>query len=422
MALQSLAAGVKQVGSTSELADLSNFRAGVNMLKGLIGFGILALPWATAQVGLVPSCFGMAIIAFGTLAGILLSAVSKARLEDGSRMGELESLVPETKGAADAPLDTAAWGSALGFFDKVVGQTLGFWPQVTFIAATCLLQFGTGVAYISAVSENAEAYLHWSRERSALVLATLLAVLSLFERLRRVAYISLVALLVFGVIFAALAVQGTENYHEHRPHTHVAKGADANYGAWFGVTSFAFGGFGIANVILPDMKQKQDFPMVMCICFAICWVIYVTFGTAGYIFYGDATEDLIYMSFPRQSIAFAACVASVSVILSFTFVLQMTPVFQLTRQLLPTVHYAFVHIPVVVFASLVAYLSPNVIFVISTLGAIGGGICGYILPAIVFLKIGSRHEVALHAVAIFVLLLGVAGSTMAVASAVLEVV
>eukprot|EP00416_Gambierdiscus_australes_P011031 CAMPEP_0171129524 /NCGR_PEP_ID=MMETSP0766_2-20121228/119125_1 /TAXON_ID=439317 /ORGANISM="Gambierdiscus australes, Strain CAWD 149" /LENGTH=48 /DNA_ID= /DNA_START= /DNA_END= /DNA_ORIENTATION= len=45
------------------MGDLSNWGAGANILKGLIGLGVLTLPYVTKLVGWLPSLVGMALIA-----------------------------------------------------------------------------------------------------------------------------------------------------------------------------------------------------------------------------------------------------------------------------------------------------------------------------------------------------------------------
>mmetsp|Transcript_35877 Transcript_35877/g.65832 ORF Transcript_35877/g.65832 Transcript_35877/m.65832 type:complete len:427 (+) Transcript_35877:116-1396(+) len=393
--------------------DLSDVRAGVNMLKGLVGFGILALPWASAQVGLLPSCVGMALIAFGTLSGILLSAIAKDRL-DGSG-SELEMLVQEGKLADPSAAD--AWGSGLGFFDKLVGQVLGFGAQVVCIAGILMLQFGTGVAYISTVSENLQTLLHVSPERAAVAVGITYAVLSLFDRLRRITYLSLAALLVYAIIFGALVVEGTRNFDNLKPPVNLVKLNKPQYGAWFGVCAFAFGGFPIANVIRNDMQHKEDFPRVMMVSFAVCWIVYAAFATLGYVLYGEAVQEIIYMNFPEGSVASTASLVSVSVILSFSFVLQMTPIYMFMRPFFSSLHYAIINGMIVFLATGTAYLIPDVIFIISTMGAVGGEVCGFVLPALVYLKLSSHHEVGLRCLAICVLLMGFVGAGMAVTDA-----
>mmetsp|Transcript_7852 Transcript_7852/g.18320 ORF Transcript_7852/g.18320 Transcript_7852/m.18320 type:complete len:430 (-) Transcript_7852:211-1500(-) len=398
--------------------DLSNLRAGVNMLKGLIGFGILALPWATAQVGLVPSCIGMGLIAIGTLSGILLSDIAKDRIDGNG--SELEMLVQEGKLADPSSAD--AWGSGLGFFDKLVGQVLGFGAQVLCIVGILLLQFGTGVAYISTVSENLQTLVNVSRARATLAVGMTYAVLSLFDRLRRITYLSLFALLVYVVIFAALLVEGisegTRSSDLVKPPVNLVKLSSPQYGVWFGVCAFAFGGFPIANVIRNDMQHKEDFPHVMMVTFLVCWVLYAVFSTLGYVFYGDSVQEIIYMSFPEGSVASLASLISVTIILSFSFVLQMTPIYMFVRPFLPSVHYAIINAIIVSLATATAFFIPDIIFIISTMGAVGGELCGFVLPALVYLKLSSHHEVWLRCLAVGVLIMGFVGAGMAVSDAV----
>eukprot|EP00965_Chrysotila_dentata_P194933 6176679-Pleurochrysis_carterae.AAC.4 len=71
-------------------------RAGANLLKTMIGSGILTLPWATAQVGVFLSLSGLLILAYLTQEAIRFAVRCVALIERES-IDEEKHSTPRTR-------------------------------------------------------------------------------------------------------------------------------------------------------------------------------------------------------------------------------------------------------------------------------------------------------------------------------------
>mmetsp|Transcript_28746 Transcript_28746/g.66766 ORF Transcript_28746/g.66766 Transcript_28746/m.66766 type:complete len:406 (-) Transcript_28746:124-1341(-) len=396
-----------------EEGDLSDFRAFVNMTKGLIGLGILTLPWATAKVGIIPTAISMPVIAYLMLWGILLAAKGKDRV-DGLEKSEVQPIqqIESAEGAEES------WSSNLGYFDRVVGTVFG--SPARFLTVGCLLmvQFSTGVVYISNVTKSITDSVPVRREFVILSICITYMLLSLTNRLRRVAYLSLFALLTYFLIFISMVKECILHRQQTDVSLELFKSSGADFGALYAAVAFALGAFPLSNVIHDEMQHKAHFTSVMSSSFAVTTLIYLIFALVGYVGWGDAANEIIYLNFPQGSATRVGCIVSMTLILSFSFVLQMTPVFLFMQARMPELHFGVVNSLVVVAAALSSYLLPSVMLVIGTFSTVSGQIVGMIMPALVFLWLSSSYEMWHRFLSVVVLGLGVVGGVLAVRSSV----
>lgn len=384
------------------------------MLKNLIGLGILTLPYATAQVGWLPSVVGMVIVAVLSLCGILLAVAALARLQERR---EAES--PERDALADVGEPEESYpDDALGlsFFHLLVGEVIGGQAQLVCALSFVVGQYATGVAYVDIVATNLVIVVAGGDDSARLgvllALGALLALLSLTDSLRRVAYLSAIGLLIYVWIFVALIC---ENIEFGTADTVVAvRSSSPNYGCWFGLTSFSFAGLPIAMLIHDDMEDREQFQSVMTGSYAITWVLYSSVAMLGYLCYGTSSEGVIYLSF-KEYVFYQGSVLAVAVILIFSFVLQMMPLFDCAQKacarfpaLAEIPRWALV-IAVVGSTIFVAYCIPDCISVLDNVGSFAGVLVNFIFPALVYAWLTDPDETAARALCVLLVVFGTVG-------------
>ena len=124
----------------------SSSEAFLNLLKTMIGAGILTLPWATAQVGLIVSLVGLPIIAWMAQYAIRL-VVRCAIWEQAQRPG-YAGLVEAGESSASAEQH----GS--GLWQLVTTAAFGALGRRFTLLSLLTAQFGVGSAYIDFVASS----------------------------------------------------------------------------------------------------------------------------------------------------------------------------------------------------------------------------------------------------------------------------
>jgi amino acid permease len=413
--------------------ELSNSGAVINIMKACIGMGILSLPYATSRVGWLPSVFGMIVVAGLTMAGIMMAIIAQKRvnkIEDDAEDISLAERAPLTASggwAAANAQDAEEAGKEVEdlrqgmvcTFDRVVGDVLGTPAQTLCALSLVLGQLTTGIAYIKVIANSLGTYWEESFLSTYLPIFFVLSALCMVETLKRLTWLSMVALSVYGLIFAAListAVHGASDGTLAASAYAFAPRAQINYGAWFGVSAFAFGGLPIAVLVYDDMREPRSFFKVNLTAFSLTWLIYASFAVLGYICFGGDVRHVVYFNFERGSTWRIASMWCMIVILAFTFVLQLMPVFAFCQGLLccRDLHWAAVRVQVVAFAIIVAWLMPSILSIIGTFGAVTSVLAGMIFPAMTFLMVSHSGEFAMRGVAVLVLAAGVLGTWRAV--------
>lgn len=409
--------------------NLSEFGAALNLLKFMIGLGIISLPEATSHVGWLPSIIGLGIVAFITVWGIFFALEARVKLE------RLEQDAHDTQAAralteGDPLLASGSWqdmpDSGCGFFDKIVGKVLGRPAQYVFAASIALGQFTTIVMYVNVITVNIESYFPDSHIHLHVLtsLVIVLGIFSLTPTLQGVAVLSAVGLSIYAFLFIGLVHELVDKVIAGvLPASAVmVKQTATSYGQWFGVSCFSFSAFPGAMVVYEDMRNPRAFHLVIGGVFFVVWLIYSTFAFAGYLCFGDRTHVLLYFNFEEGSAYRNLSALALACILTFSFMIQAYPVFHCAARLWDATGLAgklgaeglpslpFIRWAVLALTIVVAYLVPSIKVLMGTLGALSGVIAGFIFPATVYLRLSTRDEWLPRCRCLFVLVIGVMGA------------
>lgn len=415
-------------------ASMAQVHAFANLLKTMIGSGLLTLPWATGQFGLVLSLVGLVYLAYLSQAAIRMmvrcvafSPLQRKTLVDELRhTGSLRDSRRPTAGShgsqASHDDDERLSGVPLSRKSSVVadGHGAGSWQiisvsaggepaRIVTIVLLTLAQAGASVSYFDFVCDTMAIYLGTARVFNIFSLWAVLCVLSLLKQLKSVAWLSAAGLLTYLFVLALVVDFGTQAIDQRGglsapPAPKLV--VPAGLGAWFGPALFAFEGMGTALSIYEAMEDADPQPYfaVVSATYAISYGLYAGVGAFGYVAWGGGVEKVILDSFPHyntsvgavhtadQDLTMAAHLA-LSLILALSFVLQMTPVYHVIEDLLhnpdhsrlPASWWPLTRAAIVGVIAVVGALVPDMETMISLTGSVAFSAIGFVLPGAFFL-------------------------------------
>jgi len=346
------------------MAPLSPAAALVTLLKGMIGAGVLSLPYTFGKVRLGTAIPGMVLLGILCFIGIwrLIECTVKLTAQDSvapkpghdqaqdrnasrgccfAYCGSSGQHDPVSLVDYDCDDDTSPPGLAndwgLGPVAAITNSTFGHGGLAVAAVALLSVQMGTCVCYIDVITETVYEQLDGAVSMLAVhgALFVILCILCLVRELSDIAWLSGVALAVYCYIVYELVAWGSQELENNS----TAKGAEWSTYFWpvryegltafLGTMIFAFEGITIAQYVYVEMQSYDPGPFwrVLVGSSVICAAFYGFVGVFGYLCYGDKVQQLIYSNFPEDS-ASVECVKWVlCLVLVLSFALQMYPVF-----------------------------------------------------------------------------------------------
>jgi len=421
---------------------LSKPRAVVTILKSMVGAGILALPFAVSKVGLALALPGMVLVAVLNAVGIWRLVECKIHLKNAS--------------VEDPSIDLSndyGLGPAGGVSAAIFGAPGAFAAGAAVLSA----QVGMSICYVDIMTSTLEKRLDGVASGLLIrcVLCAMLCVLSLIRQLKDLAFLSGFALAVYAYVVFALIKWGSDNLG----HDDVSAGTFLpvkwdGVGMFFGSSVFAFEGINVAQYVYDDMRIPDPLPFkkVLAQSYGICFVLYTFVGGFGYYAYGDSTREVVYMNFPSDSLDVVATEYVLCLVLLLTWVLQMYPVFGFVDSLgcwgkggdatdsesedaskvsseesedalMPASFIESWRVPVsrwcVCILSIVAAASvPDVAKVMDYIGSFSFGVIGFVLPALLHMRLcGSSMSASNWAIDVSLLVSGLMAIVLGLKSA-----
>ncbi|RWR81604.1 vacuolar amino acid transporter 1 [Cinnamomum micranthum f. kanehirae] len=160
-----------------------------------------------------------------------------------------------------------------------------------------------------------------------------------------------------------------------------------------GLYAFCYAGHAVFPNIYSSMRNKAEFPSVLMVSFAICWIIYTGVGVLGFLMFGESIESQFTLNLPHQFVASKIGVWTTVVNPLTKYALTITPVALSLEELLP-LHNARSHFTSIairtalVLSTLVVALSiPFFGFLMALIGSFLSMIVALIFPCASYLKI-----------------------------------
>ena len=213
-----------------------------NLLKTMVGSGILTLPYVTARVGIALSLVGLTLLAF--LTQLAIRFVVRCAAQERRPY---------------AILDETLTGNGHGGGSWQVVATAAFSTPGWAITSASLLvaQLGVASSYLDFISQVVVETAGLPALETRLLLWVALTSMSLLRRMRSVAFLSMGALGVYALIFALLGYYGA---HAPPRTAELTWFEPSGLGMWFGPSLFAFEGMGTALAIYESMSLSDPRP------------------------------------------------------------------------------------------------------------------------------------------------------------------
>ncbi|MBA0706681.1 hypothetical protein Golax_018777 [Gossypium laxum] len=292
--------------STTE-GRASKFQTIGNIIVSIVGTGVLGLPFAFRVAGWLAGSLGVILAGFATFYCMLLLVQCR------------------DKSASENKLQGTITYGDLGYI--CIGKPGRYLTEFLIFIAQC----GGSVAYLVFIGQNLVSVFKgqtFSVASYIFLLVPIEIALSWIGSLSAFAPFSIFAdicnVLAMGFVVKEdieRAIGGGFSFRDRKAI------ADNLGGLPFagGMAVFCFEGFGMTLALEQSMKERNTFPKVLGMAFTWITLMYVLFGSFGYLAYGDETKDIITLNLPNNWTATAVQIG-LCLGLVFTFPIMVHPV------------------------------------------------------------------------------------------------
>ncbi|KAI9916991.1 hypothetical protein PsorP6_017994 [Peronosclerospora sorghi] len=344
-----------------ETRDMKTF---INTFIAFLGSGVLGLPYAFRQTGIVTGLVTLGSVAALSTYAMLLVLQCKYKLEqDGKRV--------TTYGA--------------------IGQ-VALGPLGSFLVNTALVISQTGfcIAYLIFIASNAQKIFNLSQPVVVFMCVPPLVGFSLLKHMRQLAYVSVVADLMC-IVGLLVVLQIDLTYMETDDDAIQVVGLTSGIPFFFGIASYCFEGVGLVLPLEQSMQHKRHFTPILVSTVIIITSLYATFGICGYLAFGNETNAIITLNLDASGVAGTLVQLCLCLGLFFTYPVMLYPVFEVVQSiaLCKTLHHSpssrrtdvAVRASIVLCTAIIAATIPDFGRFISFIGSTCCALLAFILPA-----------------------------------------
>uniref|UniRef100_A0A1E1W9Z5 Amino acid transporter transmembrane domain-containing protein n=1 Tax=Pectinophora gossypiella TaxID=13191 RepID=A0A1E1W9Z5_PECGO len=355
----------------------------LHLLKACLGSGILAMPAAFKNSGLVVGSIGTLIAGFictHTVAMVVRTSQEVCVDAKQPSMG-----YAETCGAAftHGPKSVRSWGP---FVKTVVDYSL----TLTYFSVLCVYVVFIGSSFKEVIDVYYPDYKLSASTYCALTLLPLVLI-SQIRNLKHLVPFSAIANVLIVVVFAITMYFVFVDLPSPSERDMVAD--ISQWPLFFSTVIFAMEGIGVVMPIENEMKHPQQFlgcPGVLNIAMVIVIALYGTFGFFGYVQYGDNVKGSITLNLPQDYIIAQSAKIIMAVVIFFSYALQFYVPMEMINRILQKRPSRFENIiqvavrtSIVIVTVAIAAAFPNLELVIGLTGAIFFSTLGLLFPAII---------------------------------------
>ncbi|KAJ2476266.1 hypothetical protein EV174_004982, partial [Coemansia sp. RSA 2320] len=116
--------------------------------------------------------------------------------------------------------------------------------------------------------------------------------------------------------------------------SHVRNFNAENYSLFLGTAAYTFEGYALILPIADSMSQPEKFPAVLSLVMVICAAVAVSIGALSYAAYGDKTEAIVLLNMPSKTAATLSVQLLYSLAILLSVPLMMFPVIRILEQAL----------------------------------------------------------------------------------------
>jgi len=294
---------------------ISNIETIIHLLKGNIGIGVLTMPIAISNAGLVGGVLGMVFVAVVTIHCMhtLVIAAQKLVIHRGVQFLDYADT------AEAAFLDAGGrWASKSDHIRRLINIFL------------CMSQIGSNAVYILFVAQNimpiveTHLTLGWNYR---LYIVVLLIPVILICSIRNLKYLSPSSILANILEFVGLGIIFYYIFSTPLPSSHSVPWftAPEKFPIFFGTAIFAFEGISVVLPIENQMTKPKDmlgWNGVLNISMVTIAGLYIGMGFFGYLKYGAETAASITLNLPQDDVLAQSALCMFSIAIFFSYALQ----------------------------------------------------------------------------------------------------
>lgn len=290
----------------------STIQAFGNTIKSFVGVGILALPYAIKQSGLWAGIIGLVVIGF--VSAYTMKILVRCKIEMELR----RKFASETNPSAhliDEPEIT------YGYIGQHIFGRLGLW-LVNFAIVTS--QLGFCCAYILFIGHNLHSI--WSDVDMRLYAVILFPLYVLLSWIRTMRYLAPVAIAANAALILAVTTVFYYGFSELKVERSYPFINISTFPLFFGIAVFGYEGINLAIPIQSSMLNPRAYPRMLDLSLVCVGVLYVLFGSLGYLFFGEDTDPIITNNLGRSSAIVIVVRLALVFELILTYPVQLFPV------------------------------------------------------------------------------------------------
>ncbi|KAJ2365991.1 hypothetical protein IW150_006064, partial [Coemansia sp. RSA 2607] len=292
-------------------------KAFVLLIKAFVGSGMLFLPRAFSNGGLLFSALILVLVAAASLYTMqqLVHCHLRQETDAVSGSGAYGILAQKAYGR---------WMRRAVEFSTVASQ-LGFSCAGSVFVATSLRD-----------AFNAMTSCRWSTELPIgfwiVAQALPLAPLCLIRHVRGFSKVALFADagIILGLVY--VLASSTNSLAHYGPGPNVQLFNSSSFSLFLGSATYTFEGYALILPISSAMRRPKKFPRLLMLVMAICAALAVAIGSIGYMAFGDTTEPIILLNMPPRSVATQIVRAVYALAIVGTTPLMMFPAYKLIER------------------------------------------------------------------------------------------
>ncbi|KAJ2263207.1 hypothetical protein GGI01_000944 [Coemansia sp. RSA 376] len=304
--------GLRRRQSGAVQATASSRKAFFLIIKAFVGTGVLVLPRAFYNGGLLTSCVLMLFVAWYAWHCILLLGDVYLRIGGGS-------------------------------YSDIGLRLYGRWMQFAITTSIVLGQIGGCCAYTIFVAQNwrnvfntlSACKMQLSTEFWVLIQMAVFIPLALIRQIRYFAPVALVANLLIivslgyllGFDMWSISTAGPAPFVNYNP---------ARFPLLVGTAVYSFEGVTLVIPILDSLKEKRDFGRVLTLAIMLCLGLFLAVGSLSYLTFGEKVEAVVLLNLPNQSAWTMLVQMLYSVAILFSMPLQLFPAVKIMEAMMFT--------------------------------------------------------------------------------------
>ncbi|KAJ2389604.1 hypothetical protein GGI05_003452 [Coemansia sp. RSA 2603] len=293
-------------------ASSSNRKAFLLIIKAFVGTGVLVLPRAFYNGGLLTSCLLMFAVAWYAWHCILLLAEVYLQIGGGS-------------------------------YSDIGLRLYGRWMQYAVTSSIVLAQLGGCCAYTIFVAQNwrnvfntlSGCHLQLPMQFWVLVQMLVFIPLALIRQIRYFAPVALVANVLIiaslgyllGFDLWAIVSNGPAPIVNYNPE---------RFPLLVGTAVYSFEGVTLVIPILDSLKEKREFPRVLTLAIMLCLGLFLCVGSLSYSTFGESVEAVVLLNLPNESSWTILVQLLYSIAILFSMPLQLFPAVKIMEAMMFT--------------------------------------------------------------------------------------